>query len=542
MADTSTNSGGGSASRATDAYMSLDAPHVVLDAAGVPKTYACNQPLGTQAAFAAFYPNGLPVTYNMVHGRDSGGVPNQYIENHLPVRFYTHPPATAQGKFSTMYGQQAFRKTGDLLPERRVHLWNRDEIQSVCNSLRVIFWADMKRLTRPYRWDDLWEFFDAHDLYHYGALNLWNVINTLYDENKLIGNEWNGEAMMEIGRFADQWLKKEENRNKLAEWNSLKGGIVCVLASEDWQEIGDIQDDEMGLLKCALHYRRDLLLSGGLKQYIVPPQDLVSAVNSGAVVNWLADTQVLGENGLPSPPVAEAHQSTMNPIVPCFVQDGNHYYHPLGQNAPVAEPPKVSAVEALRESSELEVPRKTKKMPPTGVVTESGVVIAMGSSKLPPRWDERVAETVARFVATEAAQSADETTTSQATTQECQAATDALPVCHTLGDDNSIAPVLKTPRASASSPDLKDASLWSTDKKKEAVGAHDEVQNPEEMAVHHGQVTHDQASADENAVTRPVVITETASTSTATEHGKTDSPTVVQPQSSVVPVAEMQPD
>ena len=278
---------GGSALKAAPQFTSLDAPHPVLDALGFPKVFAGDQPLGQQAVFAQFYPNGLPVTYNMLHGLDSGGVSRHYIENHLPIRFYTHPPTHAQGKFSAMYGQQHFRKMGELLPERRVHLWNKNEVQSVCNSLRQVFWPDMKRLQRSARWDDLWEFFDGYDMYNYGALNLWNVMNTLFDENKMINYGWNSDLTLEIGHFADEWIKTPENLNKLKDWNGFDGPVLSLLSAADWKGIGNLEDEEISVLKSALLYRRDLLLSGGYQQSYKPPTDLMTARQNGNLANWL---------------------------------------------------------------------------------------------------------------------------------------------------------------------------------------------------------------------------------------------------------------
>ncbi|KAJ6443859.1 hypothetical protein O9K51_02248 [Purpureocillium lavendulum] len=500
MATNPSTSGGDEALKATGSYVPLEAPHKFVEAPyNVPRDHGYGLSPGSQAAFAAFYPNGLPVTYNMVHGYDSSGVPNKYVENHLHPRYYTHPPATAQGKFSTMYGQQPFRKMGEVLVARRVHLWSKDEIQSVCNSLRLVFWADMKRLTRPYHMGDLWEFFDAHDLYHYGALNLWNVINTLYDENKLIANQWNAEAMLEIGHFADQWLKKPENRAKLADWNSLQGGIICLLSGEDWKEIGDLQDEEMSLLNTAMHHRRDLLLSGGLKQYNVPPPGLWGAMSSGNVINWLAGAPILGKNGLPSPPAAEPHSSTMNPAVPCFVQDGNHSYHAMGQNAPA---------ETARTSS---------------VVTESGVVIAMGSSVAPPGWDERVAETAARAAAAEGRN----TQQSAASAVALQDDHDADESKQAAAEDNNLGPMFT---AAANPSNLEDVSQPSAHKQGETLADHGEMQNPKATALQHENGSQEPNTAHESTLGQSEAVDHKPGDALVAQDDETDNPIKTQPQ------------
>ncbi|KAF4595212.1 hypothetical protein GQ602_000825 [Ophiocordyceps camponoti-floridani] len=367
----------GSGSKNKSWKMSLDAPHQILDPAGYPKYTAQDQPLENQAQFAQFYPNGLPVTYHMVHGQDSSGVSQEYVENHLPVRFYTHPPAHAMGKFSTMYGQlKQFGIIGDLLPDRRVHLWTKDEIQSVCNSLRKVFWEDMKKLRRPGSWNDLWEFFDAVDMYHYGALNLWNVMNTLFDENSIITSVWRSELSVEIGHFADEWLKEGGNKDKLKDWDDLKGPVLCCLTPEDWRKVRNLKGDEISLLKSALEFRRDALLSSNAQQGTKGPADLLSAYQNNSLVNWLADAQVLSQNGLPPGPNS-APLSSMNVLAPSFVQQGR-------ANSDSGQGAGTSAVQALQKSAGTSTTRRVGR--------NGDVVIAMGSSKLPPGWEETKAK------------------------------------------------------------------------------------------------------------------------------------------------------
>ncbi|KJZ75872.1 hypothetical protein HIM_04696 [Hirsutella minnesotensis 3608] len=369
----------GTASFDATPYTALEAPHTVLNPVTFPKVYSNTQPTHHQAVFAHFYPNGLPVTYNLMNGHDSAGFPSYYLENHLPIRFYTHPPRQALAKFSTMFGHKRFEKAGNILPARRVHLWTKDEIQSVCNSLRIVFWTEIRTLRQPARWDDLWEYFDAYDLYHYGALNLWNVINTLFDENKTISMSYRVDRSVEIGHFTDEWVKIPGNHEKLMQWDGSRGPILAVLSTEDWKQIRNLANDETSLIISALHYRRDWLLSGGQRHYMAPA-DLSTAYQTGNLVNWLSNAQVLGDNGLPQLPASEPvdhSPSKMNAAAPCFTMNGSHYYHPEGSNAPRP------AVEQLRKSSEA----VSVKADPT--IAENGVVVAMGSSKPPPGWEKR---------------------------------------------------------------------------------------------------------------------------------------------------------
>ncbi|PHH83585.1 hypothetical protein CDD82_6613 [Ophiocordyceps australis] len=502
-------------------FEAIEAAHQVLDATKFPKMTASQQPDGQQKAFSQFYPNGLPVTYNMVNGYDSSGVPQQYIENHLPPQFYINAPAHAAAKFSSFYGQKSPRRLEKVLAERRIHLWNRDEVQSVCNSLRQTFWSDMKRLQRPCRWDDLWEFFDAYDLYHYGALNLWNVINHLYDENQAIAMTVKMDMAVEIGHYADEWLKLAANTDKLKQWNGDQGPIMSVLSTEDWRAVGNLEDEEISLLRSALVYRRDMLIS-----HVAQSQklccDLETACQSGNLVNWLgefagrhdesllafgdhgggkdkvanhqaAETRVLGSHGLPSPPLSEAQpvsaQST-GARVPCFVRNGCHYYHWLGPDAAYPESPKTSVVQALRKSSDAAMPKgplvvsshtlssesqsDNKGAIQTGSDEEAEIekdITRPGQEGATPvpnaKSNMEPKETEARAEAESVVGNDGPAVIEDEKESEQQDVDEPHPVHHGQAEGNNIVPRGRTPRHMSSSPNLRRWGQWESPQQQE---------------------------------------------------------------------------
>ncbi|CAG9991277.1 unnamed protein product [Clonostachys byssicola] len=286
------------------------------------RVFAEQQPRQQQAVFKQWYPNGLPRTYIMCPERDQSVVPQTYVENNLPVGFYINPPTTAEAIFSTRNGKDQFKRMHHVLPHRHLHLWPRDEIQAVCNSVRKVHWASMKRMQRPESWDDLWKYFDAHDLYYAGAINLWNVLNTLIDENEIIFKDLRIETAVIIGHWLDAWLA-EDNQSKLIAWTEGQGPILDILSDRDRASIGDIEDEVVPLLENALFYRRDLLL--GSPQPM--PSDLVTACSTNSLQNWL-DKPTLSPGGLPSsdssvspPPPRELW---IEP--PCVQLNGLHYY------------------------------------------------------------------------------------------------------------------------------------------------------------------------------------------------------------------------
>ena len=265
--------------------------HPTVDAVNFPRVRAHTQPLGVQASFSHAYPNGLPVTYKMMPRTNAQGIPETYLEDNLPIGFYTQPPPYAPAIFSTDNGQKPFRSVEHILPRRRIHLWSKDEIQVHCNSTRKTYWNHMKQMKEPFSWTDLWNYYDAQDLYQYGATNLWNVIRTLCDENRIIYSDVARESANHIGQWVDEWLKTPTNENptnemKLRNWSEKDGFIVYILSKEDRNNMGDIPDDMIPVVSSALKCRRALLLSNSFHKGRTGPNDVMSAVRNGNFENW----------------------------------------------------------------------------------------------------------------------------------------------------------------------------------------------------------------------------------------------------------------
>lgn len=345
-----------------------------ITAATFPRVRAENQPPNQRATFSEFYPNGLPIVYKMLQTPGVDGVPQTYVENHLPVGFYTSPPPDARAVFSTSDGTRSFRHLDHLLPQRRIHLWNGHEIQSICNSIRRVFWKNMRDMRQPSCWDDMWNHFDAQDLYHYGVLNLWNIINHLVDENRIIYEDVAKERAIHIGRWADDWASRPDNKRILTDWDASQGPLLQFLSPQDWKELGDIQDEVAPLIANALKCRRRLLLAPSSSPR---PKDLMTSCQDNNLENWLGmlnitlsnwghistNTNLLAtqsastSNGLPpSPPETRSHPcspATRNAPAPVFVYDGKHYFLPdFGTPADQQQARTPSdAVEALQMSA-----------------------------------------------------------------------------------------------------------------------------------------------------------------------------------------------
>ncbi|KAF7553889.1 hypothetical protein G7046_g6966 [Stylonectria norvegica] len=262
---------------------------------------ADNRTASNGTKFNDFLPSGLPVLYRLLPSLAPGHVPQNDIHDKLAIGFYTKPPQHARAIFSTIDGQLGFKSLEHILPTRQIHLWSADEIQVVCNSLRNVHWKHMRSMLRPESYYDLYMYFDASDLYNYGAYNLWCVTLHMFAENKIIHEDAAKTYAILIGQWADNWITIPENRTKLVAWNSTKGPLLPIISPEDWASLGNVEDYVLPLVANALKYRRSRIVSPSKQHVLEPPMDLMTACRTQQVHNWIVARHALSENGLPPP-------------------------------------------------------------------------------------------------------------------------------------------------------------------------------------------------------------------------------------------------
>jgi hypothetical protein len=251
------------------------------------RIYAADVPLAQRDAYQAAYPNGLPGFYTMSQtSTGPDGIPKEYVEDNLPAMFYLNAPRDSRALFSRGEGHGPFRPINHALPRRIIHLWNCNEIQSVCNSLRRIYWYGFMHMEVPQSWDDLWEYFDAHDVFHYGATNVWNIICHLFDENRFLLKDPRAQADFEIGCWLDNWLLQHHHRDKLMAYEKKDGPIIGVLEGTDIDALGELSAKDLRVMESALRFRHDMLTA---KAPVPGPRanDLWTAITTGNLHNWL---------------------------------------------------------------------------------------------------------------------------------------------------------------------------------------------------------------------------------------------------------------
>ncbi|CRK39216.1 hypothetical protein BN1723_004501 [Verticillium longisporum] len=235
---------------------------------GLPVSQADGQETRTGCAdWATAYPSGIPLNYNMAH-HDLKAI------------------------FSTKNGQLQPRRLEHVLPRRELKLWDAEKIQNTANSVRKKFWANMRTMPEPKAWADLYDYFDAHDIYHEGALNLWNLICQLWQENQNLLTDLYRTMSCEISIWADEWLEQPGHKEALLAWDAEETiDILNILSSEEMKDLRGVNAVDLVLARATLVHCRDQLKK--IESSLPQPYPGNSLKDNWAEVNkWLAGQPV----------------------------------------------------------------------------------------------------------------------------------------------------------------------------------------------------------------------------------------------------------
>ncbi|KAM7205354.1 hypothetical protein V8F33_001185 [Rhypophila sp. PSN 637] len=182
---------------------------------------------------------------------------NQDLRSLQPVMgFYTKMPDDAKCIFS-LGNKRAMKH---ILPRRAVGLWGQEKIQAQADTIRASHPNEAKSVVAPTKWEDLWEYFDAHDLYFAGAWNLRRVIELLAEENAI--TNYDPDMFDAITDWAYTWLALAQNRQKLSRWDK-RIDILSIFNAEDWQKISTTEPVVMSILRQSLKYWYDYFCDNG---------------------------------------------------------------------------------------------------------------------------------------------------------------------------------------------------------------------------------------------------------------------------------------
>ncbi|KAI0838160.1 hypothetical protein F5Y06DRAFT_303893 [Hypoxylon sp. FL0890] len=134
----------------------------------------------------------------------------------------------AHAIFSTNNGATPFRTPEDPVNNRDVEFWDAAKIQAYADEIRSKFYNRCMYIRTLESYEGLYIYWDAHDIYHLGALNLWRVIHHLGFENQYLMQEHFDSTNQWVKDYVDNMLSDEGNRKKLLEWNCEVEDITAV--------------------------------------------------------------------------------------------------------------------------------------------------------------------------------------------------------------------------------------------------------------------------------------------------------------------------
>ncbi|KAI1815414.1 hypothetical protein GGS20DRAFT_597008 [Poronia punctata] len=191
--------------------------------------------------------------FSISHALDEAGPPSQGIfhQGEPPIEFFDKVPENSPAVFSTVNGTKPFRLVDNPTYERSGHHWWAAEIQLVCDELRRNLPDTCKTIEAPKDYWDLYKYFDCYDIYYRGAQNLWNVINTLLFENQYVQSIVDKEQMELLAENNFPWfedvafdlLKNPVLQTKLMAWNKTKEPDVLKAFSPYDLQVFDCYED-----------------------------------------------------------------------------------------------------------------------------------------------------------------------------------------------------------------------------------------------------------------------------------------------------------
>ncbi|EFQ29599.1 uncharacterized protein GLRG_04743 [Colletotrichum graminicola M1.001] len=236
------------------------------------------------------YPSGIR-NYNLVPAKE-GETPRRYVEAYLSISFYSHKEIKAV--FSTNNGEVPTRgvSLNHVHDTRELDLWNAEELQDRANAIRKKHWKSLGSLARPQRWEDLCDYFDCFEIYFQGALNLWNLMHLLFDENDSLSRNKACAAAVELGVWCDEWVAQAENKAKLMGFNCWEGDVVGLITPGTWAELQKLPVDITLLRNALCHRQNQLLGKPWARPTAYPANSLGANWHNGTLQCWLAGQSV----------------------------------------------------------------------------------------------------------------------------------------------------------------------------------------------------------------------------------------------------------
>ncbi|OTA79522.1 hypothetical protein M434DRAFT_238014 [Hypoxylon sp. CO27-5] len=133
-----------------------------------------------------------------------------------------------------------------------VVIWDAAQIQAYADALRSRFFDRCKYIRNLEGYDGLYIYWDAYDIYHIGALNLWRVLHHMVFENQYYAQELRDITSIWINDYVQRILTDRDNCKKLLDWNPETEGILDVFKDGELEELDNLEQFYHGILRHTL--------------------------------------------------------------------------------------------------------------------------------------------------------------------------------------------------------------------------------------------------------------------------------------------------
>ena len=188
-------------------------------------------------------------------GWNWGRARNDVVVPQPLMSFYWNMPQDAPCILSLPKRVRSFKR-GAVPHGRRSTAWDDNRVCETIHHLRKRRGPKMNTLIRPKTWEDMFRYFDAIDLWHHGAWNLWRVIHYACDENERgrdAESPSSHAALDTIDDWVYAWCTHKEHRIRLSAWDE-RSDVLCVLSPTDISDISSCNVAELSILRGALKY------------------------------------------------------------------------------------------------------------------------------------------------------------------------------------------------------------------------------------------------------------------------------------------------
>ncbi|KAK3310900.1 uncharacterized protein B0T15DRAFT_547824 [Chaetomium strumarium] len=178
--------------------------------------------------------------------------------------FYWNMPDDAPCIFSAAdQGRDKRKFQRGCVPHRAAIAWDGNRFRAAALTLREKHGSIAQTLTRPRTWEDLYQWFDAYDIWWMGAWNLWLLLHLVCDENEGVSNPCSRSGRHQtnmadvVNDWAYKWCTHKSNLVKLHNWDPKgEGDILDVLGPGDRENIHGCEAKALDVLRGALHHWR----------------------------------------------------------------------------------------------------------------------------------------------------------------------------------------------------------------------------------------------------------------------------------------------